>query len=134
MSKSFKIPKLIPIGSKLVCADSSGAKMLQVIGFTHYQGTRKRRLTGGIGSVAVVVVKKGKVSLKKKKHYALIIRQKYPIIRLKGPVLGKVYFPDNAAILLDENKKYKKTSVKGVIAREVLSFNKNYQNIAGDFR
>lgn len=123
MGKKFNVPKLIPVGSTLVCADGTGAKKLQVIGYKGYQGTRKRRLTGGVGSVAIVTVKEGLYDLKKKVHYALIIRQKYPITRkLKttiGSYVGKVKFEDNAALLLDKNLAPLKASIKGVIAKEV---------------
>ena len=132
--KTFKIPKLIPVGARLVCACNSGAKQLKVIGYKYYQGTRKRRLTGGIGSVATVTVTKGKSSLLKKVHHALIIRQKYAITRFSGAIVGKVRFMDNAAVLLDADLKCKKVQVKGVIAKEVLSFKKHYQSMNGTFK
>lgn len=118
-NSTYKISKLLPVGSSLVCADNSGAKMLQIIGYLGYQGTRKRRLTGGVGSIAIVTVKKGSIGLKKKTHYALIIRQKYSYTRFKGPDAGKVRFEDNAAILLEKDLSLKKTNIKGPVAKEV---------------
>ena len=68
-----------------------------------------------------------------KVHYALIIRQRYPYLRKTGPTLGKVCFEDNAAILLDQNKKVKKVAIKGVVAKEI-SYIKKYSGLNGVFR
>ena len=69
----FKIAKCLPVGSsRLLSADNSGANILQVIGYIGFQGTRKRSVTGGVVSIAVVLRKK-----LPKKHYALIVKQKY---------------------------------------------------------
>lgn len=134
MSKDFKIPKLLPVGSSLICACSSGAKKLRIVGYKHMQGTDKRRLTGGIGSLARVVVTQGKNTLKKVVHNALIIRQKYPITRFKGEYAGKIRFEDNAAVLLDNDARVKKATIKGPIAKEVLAFKKHYDSLNGVFR
>lgn len=129
----FKIPKLIPVGSVIQCADSTGAKKLKVIGFKGHQSTRKRRLTGGVGSIAIVTVVKGLNSLKKKVHYALIVRQKYQYTRFKGLNSGKVRFVDNAAILLQKDLSLKKSTIKGPVARQV-SFKKKYSEINAVYR
>ena len=133
-TRTFKVPKMIPIGSKLVCADSSGAKELKVIGYKFTQGADKRRLSGGVGSVAVVVVTKGKTSLKKKTHKALIIRQKFPITRFKGAIVGKVAFRDNAAVLLDTQGKVIKDTIKGPVAKEVLNIKSIYSALSATYR
>jgi len=128
------IPKLLPIGTRLPCADTSGAKEFQIIGYVGYQGTKKRRLTGGAGSVAVVVVKKGKLALKRKKHFALIIRQKYPISRKIGQFIGKIAFEDNAAIMLDPvGYKTLNYKISGPIAKQV-AYNKKYSELKGVYR
>jgi large subunit ribosomal protein L14 len=66
MGQTRNLSKLIPLGSRVKCADNSGAKSLQVIGYLNMQGTRKRRVTGGVADLAVVTVKKGTRELKKK--------------------------------------------------------------------
>ena len=111
--------RLIPVGSRLVCADNSGARVLSVVGVLGTQGTRKRRLSCGVGSIVVVTVKKGDFQMKKKVRYALVIRQKYAYLRKTGPHMGRVKFQDNAAILLSEKKEVLKSVIKGVVAKEV---------------
>lgn len=132
--KRFKIPKLIPVGAVINCADSSGAKTLKVIGYKFMQGADKKRLQGGVGCVAVVTVQKGKLSLKKKVHKALIIRQRFPITRFTGPTIGKVAFRDNAAVLLDPKGKVIKDVIKGPVAREVLEIKSLYSNLTATYR
>lgn len=133
MGLKRNISKLIPVGTELVCACNSGAKVLKVIGFKGMQGTKKRRLSGGVGDVAVVSVKVGKQELKKKVLYALVVRQKYPYLRKTGVYLGRVAFKDNAAILLDEKLKLRKTTIKGVVAKEVAEINM-YSQISATLR
>ena len=132
--KDFKIPKLLPVGTELVCACNSGAKKLLIIGVKHQQSTDRRRNTAGVGSLVRVSVKEGKDALKGKIYNALVIRQKYPITRFVGKSKGKVCFRDNAAILLDEDAKVKKCVIKGPIAREVLVMKKHYEAIGGSIR
>lgn len=119
MGKIHSIPKLLPIGTELTCACNSGAKKVEIIGVLNVQGTRKRRLSAGIGSVVVVRVTKGVSSLKKKVLYGLVIRQKYPITRKTGPYYGKVAFEDNACILLETNLSPRKAVIKGPVAKEI---------------
>lgn len=140
-NSNFIIPKLLPIGARLVCADTSGAKELKIIGYKKKQSTRKRLLTGGVGDICVVTVTKGVKTLRKQWHYALIIRQKVPITRKTGTLIGKVCFRDNAAVLLDKEKKstgftfkIKKCTVKGPIAREVHQINQKFEGITGEIR
>lgn len=130
MGKEVNIARMLPIGANLVCSDNSGAKKLQIIGVLKTQGTRKRRLSAGVGSVVSVRITKGLHSMKKKVRHALIIRQKYAYLRKSGPYMGKVKFTDNAAILLSEKKDVMKSVVKGVIAKEVLAI-KRFSDIKG---
>ena len=134
----FNIPKLLPVGAELNCVDNSGAKKLQIIGYKKYQSTDKRYPTGGIGSVCVVRVTKGPKNLRSQWHYALIVRQKYPITRKTGSIMGKVSFTDNSAVLLEKetkNKKnyfkVKKIAVKGCFAKQLYMINKSFESITG---
>ena len=91
-------------------------------------------MTGGVGNVATVVVKKGKMSLKKKVHKALIIRQKFPITRFKGPTMGKIAFRDNAAVLLDPQGKVIKDTIKGPVAKEILQIKKSFSGLNATYK
>ena len=132
--KKFKISRLIPVGSKVVCADSSGVKLARIIGFKNMQSADKRRLSGGVGSQALVVTIKGKRELKHKVLKALIIRQKSTVTRFEGLTLGKIAFRDNAITILDENWAPTKAVIKGPIAKEVLSIRPNYSKLNGNFK
>lgn len=120
-----RITKLLPIGAYINCTDNTAAKVLQIIGYKNTQGAKCRLRTGGVGMEALVTVKKGPISLKKKVLTAVIVRQKATITRINGQ---KIRFEDNAAVLMVEG--LKKTIVKGVIAKEVLQ-NPRYANFNG---
>ena len=124
MGLNYNVPKLLSVGSQLVCVCNSGAKKVQIIGVLKTQGTRKRRLRAGVGSVVSIRVTKGLSTLKKKVSHALIIRQKYPITRKSGPNYGKISFEDNACVILESNLNPKKSVIKGPVAKEVANIKK----------
>lgn len=103
------------------------------MGYKGMQNTRRRLASGGVGSIAVVSVKKGKNELKRKKFYALIIRQKAPMMRFSGSIKNRIFYSDNAAIILNDDLSLKKTTIKGVIAKEVTE-KVAYANISGVLR
>jgi len=110
------IPKVLQIGSRLVCDDNSGARIVEIIGVTGKHGGRGRNASAGIGDVVIVAVKKGSPQMKKKMERALIVRQKKEFRRANGL---RVKFEDNAVVLVDEQRLPKGTEIKGAIAREV---------------
>ena len=97
---------------------------MQVYGL---QGTKRRLRSAGVGSIVQVTVKKGPEEMKHKMYSALVIRQVYPYTRYS---FGKVFFQDNAAILLDDQRIVLKGGIRGVIAREVTK-NPLYSQISG---
>ena len=110
-----KMTKPIITGTRLVCDDNSGAKIVEVIGVLG-GSTRLRRLPrAGIASVVIVAVKKGKPEMVKKKERALIVRQKKEFRRGKE----RVRFEDNACVLIDDTGLPKGTEIKGCVAREI---------------
>jgi len=111
-----KITLGIQIGTRLKCDDNSGAKELQVLGVKGYKGTRRDLAKGGVGSIIVCSVKKGKPEIRKKIVKAVIIRQKKSFRRSDGT---RVKFNDNAAILIDDTGMPRGTEIKGVVAKEV---------------
>lgn len=122
---SSRVCRLLPVGARVKCVDTSGAKELQIIGYPGLQGAKGRLRTGGVAMEAIVTVKKGPVNLKGKVHRAVIVRQKAPIHRLDTGI--RIRFQDNAAVLLLD--KMKKIPVKGVVAKEVLD-NPVYSNLS----
>ena len=104
-------------GSNLVCADNTGAKIVQVIAVFGYKGIRRRQPTCGVADVIKVTVKQGDVKTRKQVFNAVVIRQKAAYRRKEGL---RVAFEDNAAILVDDNYDPKGTEIKGPVAREVI--------------
>ncbi|MFC2153955.1 50S ribosomal protein L14 [Candidatus Altiarchaeota archaeon] len=110
-----KITKTLPTGARLVCADNTGAKELEIIAVRSYKGKRRRLPRAGVGDLVVVSVKKGRPDLRKQVVLAVIVRQKKEYTRYNG---SKIKFFDNAAIIVGEEGMPKGTEIKGAVARE----------------
>ena len=109
------VTKALPVGSQIVCADNTGAKILEIV-MVHKHKTRVSRLpSASVGDFCNVVVKKGPAELRKQIFGAVIIRQKYPIRRLNGV---RLQFEDNAAVLITPEGEVKGTDIKGPVASD----------------
>ena len=106
---------LIP-GTKLVCHDNSGAKLIEIFGVVGAKGVRSRYVCAGVGQVVIASIKKGNPDMVKKVVKALIIRQKKEFRRPSGV---RVSFEDNAAVLITDEGLPVGTEIKGVVAREI---------------
>ncbi len=111
------VTKGLNTGTKLLCADNSGAKIVEIISVSHYKGKRKRVPKAGLGDMVKITVKKGDPKVRKQMFNAVIVRQKQEYRRLDGM---RVSFEDNAVVLTDEEGTPKGTEIKGPIAREVV--------------
>ncbi|MCK4651342.1 50S ribosomal protein L14 [Candidatus Babeliales bacterium] len=99
----------------LVVADNSGAKRLMVIHVSG--GTRKRFAT--VGDIVKVTVKKaipGGTVKKGEIHNAVVVRTKKEVRRFDG---SYIRFDDNAAVIVDKDKKPIGTRMFGPVAREL---------------
>jgi len=105
----------LPLGSRVVCADNSGAKELQIIQVLRYGGRLRKIPSANVGSLVSVAVKKGPPDLKGQIFYAIIIRQKFPFRRKEGI---RIAFEDNAAVLVTREGELKGTEIRGPVARE----------------
>ena len=110
------ICKTLTTGTMMACTDNSGAKVVYVIGALHFKGTRGRPPQLGIGDVCIASVKKGKPDMVKKVVKALIVRQKKEFRRANGT---RLFFEDNAAVLVNDDMLPVGTEIKGVVAREI---------------
>ena len=109
------VTRSIPVGAQIVCADNTGAKILEVVN-VHGHKTRVSRLpAAAVGDFCNVVVKKGPAELKKQIFGAVIIRQKYAINRINGV---RVQFEDNAAVIITPDGELKGTDIKRPVAVE----------------
>lgn len=120
-----KVSKSLVQGSRVTCADNSGARVLMIINKLGKGSTHKRMAASGIGDIVIASVKSGTPAYVKKKVRALIIRQKQPIRRASGI---RVRFEDNAAILISDANLPVGTEVKGAMAREIVE---RYIKLAG---
>ena len=109
------ITRSIPVGAQIVCADNSGAKIIEIVNVHKYKTRVSRLPAAAVGDFCNVVVKKGPAELRKQIFGAVIIRQKYAINRLNGV---RVQFEDNAGVLITPEGEVKGTDIKGPVAAE----------------
>jgi large subunit ribosomal protein L14 len=114
---SSKVTKTLQPGTKVVCADNSGAKILEIITVRKYKTRRRGRAMAGIASLVNCKVIVGSEKVRKQVHRAVIVRQTKEFKRPSGM---SVYFEDNAAVLVDEDSNPRGSLIKGPIAREVV--------------
>ena len=110
---SANLTKCIQLGTRLVCADNSGAKELELVAVIGYKGVKRRLPKAGVSDVIVCSVKKGSEKVRKTLVYAVVIRQKKEYKRADGT---RIKFSDNAAVLVN-SKTYEPigTEIKTVI-------------------
>ncbi len=111
------VTRAIPVGTKLICADNSGAKILEIISVMGYKGVKRRMPRAGVADMIKVVVKVGDVKIRKQLLNAVIVRQRAEYRRADGM---RVSFDDNAAVIVDDKGDPKGTEIKGPIAKEVV--------------
>ena len=105
------------IGSILIAADNSGARIVKIVSVKRGTGRRGRQQAAKIGDWVKVSVKKGVPDMKGKVFDAVIIRQRKPYRRNTGE---RIAFMDNAAALIQDAKGNPKgTQIKGPVSREV---------------
>ena len=126
--KPHAFPKMggspgIQTTTKLVCADNSGARLLEVIAVTGYKGRLRRQPKATLGDVVIAVVKQGTPKWRKKIVRAVIIRQRMPYRRKDG---SWIQFEDNAAVLINPEGEPIGSEVKGPVAMEAI---KRFPNI-----
>ncbi|MEK0320032.1 MAG: 50S ribosomal protein L14 [Nitrosopumilus sp.] len=109
------VTRVLPVGAQIVCADNSGAKILEIINVPRHKTRVSRLPSAAVGDFCYVVVKKGPAELRKQVHGAVIIRQKYAVRRLNGT---RVCFEDNAAVLITPEGETRGTDIKGPVAVE----------------
>jgi large subunit ribosomal protein L14 len=115
---SSTISRPLVLESRLVCADNTGAKELQLIAVRGYKGRKRRLPRAGVGDVIVCTVKKGKEKMRHQIVNAVIVRQKKEYRRNDGT---RVKFDDNAAIIVDaKTQEPQGTEIRTVIAKEVV--------------
>ena len=105
------------IGSQLVAADNSGARIVRITGVKRGKSKKGRQQPAKIADHVKVSVRAGKPDMKGQVFDAIIVRQKKPYKRNTGE---RIAFEDNAVALLKDDKGNPRgTQIKGPVAREV---------------
>ena len=110
------VSKCLQVGSRLVCNDNSGAKIVQIIGVIGAKAKYSMVPKAGVGDVVIVSVKKGNTAQKGKVLRAVIVRQRKMYRRSNGM---RICFEDNAGVIVDDSGLPVGSEIKGAIAREV---------------
>ena len=106
------------LGSVVVAADNSGAKMVRIVSVKRAKAKKGKQVCAKIADFVKVSIRKGNPEMKGKVFDAIVIRQRKPYRRLDGE---RIAFEDNAvAILKDDKGNPKGTQIKGPVAREVM--------------
>ena len=114
---SAKVSRSLNIGTKVLVADNSGARIVRITGVKQGKSRKGRQQYAKVGDWVKVSVRAGKPDMKGNVFDAVVIRQKKPYRRKTGE---RVCFEDNAvALLKDEKGNPKGTLIKGPVAREV---------------
>lgn len=111
------ITRALPVGTKLICADNTGAKIVEIISVFGYKGVKRRMPRAGVADKIKVTVKQGDVKIRKQVVNAVIIRQKAEYRRKDGT---HVSFEDNAVVIVDDKGDPKGTQIKGPVAKEAV--------------
>jgi len=115
---SARVTKPIQLGTRMECADNTGAKVLEIIAVKGYKGRQRRLPKAGIANVVVCTVKKGKEKMRHEIVHAVIVRQMKEFRRLDGT---RIKFSDNAAIIVNpKTLEPQGTEIRTVIAKEVV--------------
>jgi len=115
-AKQSKTPRALATGTRLACADNTGARTVQIISVFGYHGVRRRQPKLGLGDLCTASVQKGTPDMRRKLVRAVVIRAKKEMRRPNGI---RVSFEDNAVVVVDEKNEPKGTEIKGPVAREV---------------
>lgn len=125
---SARVTRGLNIGSNVIAADNSGARIVRITGVKHGKSKKGRQQTAKVGDWVKVSVRAGKPDMKGVVFDAVVIRQRMAYRRLTGE---RVCFEDNAvALLKDEKGNPKGTMIKGPVAREILERWKEVSKIA----
>jgi large subunit ribosomal protein L14 len=111
----FHIPRTLVTGSRIACADNTGAKELALINVIGYKSRLKRMPAACVGDMIIVSVRKGSPDLRKNIFPAILIRQRKPYRRPDGTI---VQFEDNAAVIMTPEGEMRGTEIRGPVAKE----------------
>lgn len=121
------IARGLQAGSRLFCADNTGAKELKLINVRGYGGRLRRLPKACVGDMVMVSVSKGSPEMRTQMFPAVVVRQRRPFSRPEGI---RVQFEDNAAVIMTPEGELKGTEIRGPVAREAAERWPRVANVA----
>jgi len=110
-----RITRGLPNGSRINCADNTGAKELKVIQVFGYHSRLRRVPSACVGDMVMVSVSKGSPDLRRQMFPAVVVRQVRAFRRADGTRLS---FHDNAGVIMTPEGELKGTEIRGPVAKE----------------
>lgn len=109
------ITKGLMVGSRIQCADNSGARIVQIIAVKGYRGRLNRIPRASVSDMVIVSVKQGTPQRRKQIFSAVVVRQKLAYRRRSG---DWIQFEENAVVLTNEVGDPIGSEIRGPIAKE----------------
>jgi large subunit ribosomal protein L14 len=109
------IPRTLVTGSRINCADNTGAKELNLVNVIGYKGRLKRMPAASVGDMIIVSVTRGSPDLRKSVFPAILVRQRKPYRRADGVW---IQFEDNAAVIITPEGELRGSEIRGPVAKE----------------
>lgn len=103
------------VGSKLRCADNSGARIVEIIAVKSYKGRLNRIPKASVADMVMISVKQGTPQRRKQIFPAVIVRQRLSFRRRSG---DWIEFEENAVVLTNEVGDPIGSEIRGPIAKE----------------
>jgi len=110
-----KVSRGILTGTRLKCADNTGARIIELISVKGHKSRLNRYPSAGVGDMIVVSVKKGSPEMRRQVLNAIVIRQRKLYRRKTGQW---IQFEDNAAVITTPIGEPKGSEIRGVVAKE----------------
>jgi len=110
-----RLSKGVSVGTRLTCADNTGAKVIQIIAVKGFKGRLNRYPTASVGDMVIVSVKKGTPQMRRQVLPAIVIRQRKLYRRPNGLW---VQFEDNAAVIASPEGSPRGSEIRGPVAKE----------------
>ena len=110
-----RLSKGVSVGTRLTCADNTGAKVIEIIAVKGFKGRLNRYPTASVGDMVIVSVKKGTPQMRRQVLPAIVIRQRKMYRRPNGLW---VQFEDNAAVIASPEGSPRGSEIRGPVAKE----------------
>ncbi|MEM4365992.1 MAG: uL14 family ribosomal protein, partial [Candidatus Woesearchaeota archaeon] len=94
-----RICKGLNHGSRIICCDNSGAKLLKIVSVRGGKPVKGRAPAAGVGDYILASVVQGKPDIRIQVVPAVIVRQRKEYRRANGI---RIRFEDNAAVVLKD--------------------------------